>query len=57
MSNFQKRRGFMKKGSKFRQCEHYDLVRQKNNYKFVMSNFKYFRQKKLKLNFYCYNKQ
>jgi len=57
MSNFQKRKYFMKKGSKFRHSEHYGLGHQKNHYKFVTPNFKYFRRKKLKLNFYCYNKQ
>jgi len=38
MSNFQKRKYFMKKGSKFRPCEHYGVGYQKNNYNFVMTN-------------------
>jgi hypothetical protein len=36
----------MKKGSKFRPCEHYGVGYQKNNYNFVMTNFKYFWVKK-----------
>uniref|UniRef100_A0A6C0K102 Uncharacterized protein n=1 Tax=viral metagenome TaxID=1070528 RepID=A0A6C0K102_9ZZZZ len=57
MSNFQKRKYFMKNGSKFRHSEHYGLGRKKKYYNFGMTKIKYFRRKKLKLNFYCYNKQ
>jgi hypothetical protein len=47
MSNFQNRRPFMKKGSKFRHFEHYGLSHQKNHPKFVTLIFKYFWEKDL----------
>ena len=57
MSNFPKRKYFMKKGSKFRHSEHYGMGHQKNHPKFVMPIFKYFWRKKLRGFFYCYIKQ
>jgi len=48
MSNFQKRQGFSKKGSKFLHSYLYDLIHQKNNAKFVMLIFKYFWRKKFR---------
>jgi len=35
MSNFQKRKYFMKKGSKIRHSEHYGMAHQKNHLNFV----------------------
>jgi len=52
MSNFQKPKYFMKKGSKFRHSEHYGLVHQKNHSKFVTTIFKYFKEKDLGIFFY-----
>jgi hypothetical protein len=42
MSNFQKRKYFMKKGYKFLHSEHYGLSHQKNNAKIVMSKLSIF---------------
>jgi len=42
MSNFQKSKDFMKKGSKFLPCEHNGATHQKNHLNFVMLIFIYF---------------
>jgi len=47
MSNFQKSKYFMKKGSKTYMSEHLGLVHQKNNAKYRMIKFNIFGEKNL----------
>jgi hypothetical protein len=54
MSNFQKRKYFMKKVLKIRHSEHYGLSHQKNNYKIMMTNFNTFLEKEFR-DFFCYH--